>query len=250
MTEAVRWISLPKSIALMFALFLGAGTSGADFVIPAELENVEGSSLNTIPFTFAKDQDSFRYQQLYSASEFPSDAVFEIQEIRFRPNLETGFATTITYPDLEVRLSTTSVLYFNMSATFSENVTTVETQVFRGEVVLATEYIGPAEGPKAFDLRIPFESSYFYDSSKGNLLIDFRFHSGASSGSTRHFDAQAGGVSWARAWTDPIDAGLDQPTGAKGVGLALVTLFVPEPGTGLMGLSSIATLLWLKRQQR
>jgi hypothetical protein len=250
MTEEERWTRWAKSIPLMLALLLGAAPSGADFVIPADLENVEGGSLNSIPFSSAANQDSFRYQQLYGASEFPSEAVFEIQEIRFRPDLGTGFATTVTYPDLEVRLSTTSVSYSNISATFSENVTTIETQVFRGEVVLATEFIGPAEGPKAFDLRIPFDSSYFYEPCAGNLLIDFRFHSGASAGGTNHFDAQAGGTSWARVWTNPLDAGLNEPTGASGVGFGLVTLFVPEPGAGLMGLSSIATLLWLKRQQR
>jgi len=114
--------------------------------------------------------NEIRLQDCYTNALFPLKAVF-IKEIRFRPSPQGGVAFTNTLT-LDIRLSTTRAIPEKLSRTFSENPGPDETVVFQGSLELSSKNLG------VFDIQIPFTTPFYYNPSKGNLLIDIRNFSG------------------------------------------------------------------------
>ena len=120
-----------------------------------------------------------RYQIVYNDSLFPVE-IMRITELRLRPSARSGRAFTATIPNLQINLSTTSVEPDHLNGTFAQNVGTNDTVVFQGPLTVSSRFVGPANGPKEFDIIIPLTTPFLYDPSHGNLLIDFRNASGSS----------------------------------------------------------------------
>src|SRR5688572_12136899 len=120
-----------------------------------------------------------RYQIVYDDALFPVE-IMRITELRLRPSLAFGSAFTATISNLQINLSTTSVEPDHLNGTFAQNVGTNDTVVFQGPLTLSSQFVGPANGPKEFDIIIPLMTPFLYDPSRGNLLIDVRNASGSS----------------------------------------------------------------------
>jgi hypothetical protein len=111
---------------------------------------------------------------VYGASQFPTGGPLRISELRMRPSAVVGNAFTSTIPDLQIRMSTTAAQANNLSATFASNVGPNETVVFDGPITLSSRFVGPAGGPKEFDIIIPLATPFTYNPAAGNLLVEVR----------------------------------------------------------------------------
>jgi hypothetical protein len=133
-------------------------------------------------------EPNYRNQQVYHASGFPSNVVW-ITELRFRPDRTYGNAfSTTTISNIQINMSTTTNNPGSLSSTFANNVGPDDTIVLDGAVAVSSQFSGPSQGPKAFDIVIPLECPFRYDPSLGNLVVDIRNFSGSAasllSGST------------------------------------------------------------------
>lgn len=209
----------------VFAISListAAAAHGAELVVPGSLENVEGNQSNAFPFNRGI---SYRYQQVYSASEFnPSDPVL-ITEIRFRPDFNAGSSFSAILPDVQVNMSTTTTAPDALSSTYAENIGPDDTVVSSGPLPLSSDTTGA--GPFDFDIVIPLSTPFLYDPQQGNLLLDIRNYGGGVW--TTAFDAEDTiGDSSSRVSTNHIVGDVNSPTAALNDSWGLVTQFVLE----------------------
>ena len=205
-------------------------------VVPNTLATVEGNDNNFGPFF----NNSVRYQQVFSASQFPSSTgPLMITQIAFRPDGSvTDPSLIIRFDSVQIDLSTTSRTPSTLSTLFASNVGADDTTVFNSFVFVNAPVTGPAGGPKDFTVAFALKP-FIYDPSAGDLLLDVRaIESGG--GISAPFDAES---------NNPFTAHLDAPdiSAASGTSFAtgLVTEFqftpVPEPST--LVLASLGTLL-------
>ncbi len=155
------------------SLLLTPSTNSLELVVPNVSRTVDdggGSGLLS---------GQLRYQIAYDASLFPAE-IMRITELRMRPSAQWGGAFTSTIPNLQINLSTTSVEPDRLNGTFAQNVGTNDTVVFQGPLTVSSQFVGPMNGPKEFDIIIPLSTPFLYDPSRGNLLVDFRNASGSS----------------------------------------------------------------------
>ena len=239
-----RFVRAAQLILGCFLVLVTATVARADFiVVPITLENIEGNLSNTSPFNTGT-LPSERYQQVYAASNFGSFDVLLITALAFRPEHANEAPFMVTLPDIQINLSTTTRQPDDLSPLFSSNLGADDTVVFaRGSLSLSSADIGPAQGPKDFDVLINLQNPFIYDPAKGNLLLDVRNFQGGNLGFSLDAEATDGdGVS--RVWTNgAIPGGVDSPVGATNAinTLGLVTRFtvtpatpVPEPSTLLL----------------
>ncbi len=198
-------------------LLLCAPLARADvIVVPNTLATVEGNDNNFGPFF----NNSVRYQQVYSASQFP---------IAFRPDGSvTNASLIILFDSVRIDLSTTSRTPSTLGTLFASNVGADDMTVFNSFVFVNAPVTGPPGGPKDFTVAFAL-NPFIYDPSAGDLLLDVRaIESGG--GISAPFDAQS---------NSPFTAHVDAPaiSAASGSFFAsgLVTQFqftpVPEPST-------------------
>ncbi len=200
-------------------------------VVPPGYEHLEGnaivgnSGVNT----------PFRAQFLHLASEFvglpPGGAWLVGSNVRLDGSVTTP--RTVSYANAIFRVSTTS--RNTLSTVFADNIGPDETVVSAGLASTFYPADGPPGGPRGFGISERFQTPFFYDPSKGNLLFDFS--------STSGFDV-----------ANPLDAvvaptvrsvfNLDpaSPTATYSERWALVRelAFVPEPSSFVMA----ATAAW------
>ncbi len=119
-----------------------------------------------------------RLQEVHAASQFPSQPI-TITELRFRPSAVYGAAFSTVISNLEINISTTPRAPHGLSSAFASNIGSNTVVAFAGTATVSSTFTGPANGPKDFDIRIPLTTPVNYDSSKGNLLIDYRNFSGS-----------------------------------------------------------------------
>ena len=153
-------------VAVMFVL-CGFSVLKADaqpIVVPNANESVEGDSNNGFPFNA---DVPIRYQQVYSSSQIP--ACGRITQISFRNNNgENG--DSITYPNILIQLSTTSVTPETLSTTFADNIGSNVTTVYSGELSFSTPDCN--SGPCPFNNTIVLQAPFVYSPGSGNLLLD------------------------------------------------------------------------------
>ena len=222
----MRWI-------LPFTLTLAA--HAATIVVPGSSNGTEGEINQGFPFNIGfLLRDSQRYQQLYRAEAFPGPIL--ITGIDFRLDAQDDpFSSTL--PSLQIDLAT--ALRTSLSTTFANNVGPDDTTVFaKEELALSSAGTGPANGPKDFDIHIQFTTSFFYDPSKGSLLLDVRNFGGGSSAQFDAVNSVADSVSRVVSFNVDDTSGISDSIG-------LVTRFdfeaVPEPATGaIAGLALVA----------
>ena len=112
-----------------------------------------------------------RLQDVYSKTNFPPQEV-NVVGVAFRPAPGTSpFSAAGAL--LSVVMSTTPRDPSQLSYAFAENYGADTLQVFSGPITLSSLATGPANGPKAFDIMIPFDRPFRYDPAKGNLLVEF-----------------------------------------------------------------------------
>ncbi|MGL4513613.1 MAG: hypothetical protein ACRCT8_11020 [Lacipirellulaceae bacterium] len=224
---------------------LKAGT----VVVPSALASVDGGGNNILPFNLGQlSIASSRYQQVYSASEFPSSPI-RITEIAFRPDGLHGAAFSATLRDVHVNLSTTPRAVGALSRVFADNVGLNETVVRSGALPLSSWFTGPPRGPKQFDITIFFSQPFDYYPSTGNLLLDVRNFLG---GLTTAFDGSRSGSSTSRVTT--FEEGSADSLSAAFIDVenfGLVTQFtytaVPEPSAFVAATQAVAFVLVARR---
>jgi hypothetical protein len=157
-------------------------------------------------------EPNYRNQQVYHANQFPSNTIL-ITEIRFRPDRTYGNAfSTTTISNIQINMSTTTNNPGALSSTYANNVGADDQIVLSGSVAVSSQFSGPGQGPKAFDIIIPLECPFRYNPALGNLVVDIRNTSGSGasllSGST--YDTLASRVSGSAAsGTGTADQGAD-----------------------------------------
>jgi hypothetical protein len=193
---AKRAIGLWSPTLAVVLLGLAGVAWAASLTVPGAVKTTEGNFDNLYPF----NGDPIRYQQVITATEFNGGAGW-IGQIRLRPDGASGAAFSETLSDIQINLSTSSKSPSTLNKTFAKNVGSDDTIVYQGALPLSSAFSGAAGGPMAFDIIIPLQTPFFYDSSQGNLLLDVRNFSG---GRTTQMDAQDAPDSTARVWSlDP-----------------------------------------------
>src|SRR3984893_15100351 len=138
-------------------------------VVPNEWTTAQGDTGNLLPLF---SEQPIRYQQVFDASQFSrlNSGGGLINRIAFRGH-GPGIPFTATVPQLQVNLSTTSKSPDNLSSTFAENVGPDDTRVFSGPFQTVGTFTGD---PTNFEVVINFSKPFYYDPTKGNLLLDIR----------------------------------------------------------------------------
>lgn len=121
-----------------------------------------------------------RHQIVYDGSQFPQYPIV-ISRIQWRPDVYmAGPITNAVITNIQINLSTTTNAVDHLSSVFSENTGTNDTVVFSGTLTLSTSLSTLSNGTTAFDINVPLQVPFIFDSSKGNLLLDVRNFTGAS----------------------------------------------------------------------
>ncbi len=218
-------------VPLLVLVFAGPALA-ASIVVPSGSEFVEGGGDTPFPFNAGISQ---RYQQVYDASEFTSFGLpVVISEITFRPDagfFGSAFSTTIT--SIQINLSTTSSGPDALSMTFASNVGADDTVVFSGALSLSSADTGPGGGPKDFDIVITLQTTFLFDPTAGDLLLDVRNFSGED---TTQFDAVFAADTTSRTFS--TSGGVNAVTADDFDSIGLVTKFtvtpIPEPRSALL----------------
>jgi len=138
--------------------------------VPNGFDTLEGNSWTT---TNGEDAGppGHRLQELISHHQFQSaPGPIWITAARFRPDLLVTGPWEFTFLDFEMRLSTTHKTPATLSRTFAENVGSDETVVLSGDCTVST---AGRDGPEDFDYVYQYERPFYYDPTKGDLLIDW-----------------------------------------------------------------------------
>ena len=231
-------IALQTTVATLvfWGALIGGKATAASVVVPNSVATVEGNDSNFGPFF----NNSVRYQQVYSASQFPSaTGPLEITQIAFRPDGSvTDPSLTIIFNSVSIDLSTTSSTPSTLSTVFASNVGADDKNVFNSFVFVHAPVTGLPGGPKDFTITFPL-SPFIYNPSAGNLLLDVSaFESGG--GISAPFDAESGNP-----FTAHVDAPDSSATSGSFFGSGLVTQFqyTPVPEPSMMVLGSLGALL-------
>ena len=171
---------------VVFSVFSAAWAQADVFGlwVPNELNGViEGNSSSALPFNYLTNGGGYEgpihYQQVYAASQFtnwPPAGGF-VTAILLRPDCANMGSSRTT--NLEFRLSTTARGVDQLSALFKENTGPDEILTFHttsfGFGSSGPNHCPSPEGIGSFRIRL--EAPFFYNPSKGNLLVDIQ-HSG------------------------------------------------------------------------
>ncbi len=260
-------------------LLAPAGVALAGVVVgPTAQTASEGSISNFYPFAidiFDSSDPQFnsnpltsqRYQQAYDSSIFTGySGDLAIERISFRPDTALGSAFLATLGDVEISLSSTPRTMAELTTVFDDNVGSDATVIVDGPLTLSSNFTGPVDGPKDFDIHIDLSAPFLYNPAQGNLLMDVRNYTGVNG------DPPLGMVFDAE-WQDPqiyrlytayptLDGANSSestfPPGAMG----LVTQFtftvpdtgdtgapVPAPGALVLGSLGATLMGWLRRRR-
>jgi hypothetical protein len=154
---------------LLLLLSLGLSKVNAQpdvvsIVVPNANEFVEGNIGSSFPFN---EPSPMRYQQLYSSTQFAGCG--KIIQVKFRYD---GFRTggSVTYPDILIQLSTTTVTAGTISTTFAANIGPNVITVYDGELSFSAPTCSGEPCP--FNNTITLQTPFNYNPNNGNLLLD------------------------------------------------------------------------------
>jgi hypothetical protein len=227
----------------MFTFLLAAGFAQAQgtFVVPNAQANTEGNSSTSDPFT----SSSFRFQQLYTASQFGAGGV--VTELAFRIDGGNTNSVTMFFGNSTLVLSTTTRAADSLSPIFGDNLGGDAMTVRTGPASFGG--LVPAPGTTAtFDAIFSFQNGFTYNPAQGNLLIDLRGVTGQAflPGAMDAQSATGDAVSWVYALNNLASSGTPSTLG-------LVTRFqvfsVPEPTTWILTLLGLAVCLIFRKRE-
>lgn len=235
-------LRITVAILAFWAALMGGEAAAAPVVVPNTLATVEGNDSNFGPFF----SNSVRYQQVYSASQFPTGPL-TITQIAFRPDGSVADPSLfIRFDAVRIDLSTTTSTPSTLSTLFADNVGADDTTVFNSFVFVNTPVTGPAGGPKDFIVTFDLSTPFTYDSSAGDLLLDVTANE-SGGGISAPFDAETNSP-----FTAHVDAASSAATSGSPFATGLVTQFqfatVPEPST--LALALLGTLVGLSARAR
>jgi hypothetical protein len=192
--------SLPlRSCTLVLALAASAAAQAVQ-PVPAHADQADGHHSVGLPF----GAPGFRTQFLVAAGAIaPTGAA--LTGLRFRADRTSLPLAGGSVPNVTVALSQTTNFVGNMNAQFALNVTGPQTTVFTGTVALPAHSDGFA-GPAAWDIVIPFASTYTVLGAQGSLLIDIVGNNAPGGFPSYWLDAMQGGgaaTSFGRSGDDP-----------------------------------------------
>jgi hypothetical protein len=173
-------------VAAALALPPRAGATTTNHVVPSAQAGTEASNANAFPFNCSGGgYSSMRYQQLYNKGDFSAGG--EISAVSFRPDGTFGSAFgPTTLPGVTVTLSTSPKAMGSISTTFADNVGSDVVTVYSGDLTLSSAFSGsPPPQSRSFDVTIPLQQHFNYDSTAGNLLLDIKV---PTCKSTTYFD--------------------------------------------------------------
>lgn len=232
------------AVAAGLICLLAAAVNATSIVVPNANATVEGDTrANTAPFN-----NSSRYQQIFAASQFGSNPIL-ITRLAFRPDVTQTTPFSISFNELRLDLSTTSVAVSGLSSTFGNNIGGNNTTVFDQSTTLSSANLPGPGNTKRFDIAINFTTPFLYDPSAGNLLLDLRAFNPNSTGFIDlQLDFTGTVTALAFADNDPnATTGTVQPAGAV-VKFTTGAQGVPESGGTLaMLLGSMAALVGLRK---
>ena len=218
------------------AMALGQGS----VVVPNGFGNVEGNSSTSDPFS----SSSFRFQQVFSASQFGSSP-FLINSISFRIDGASSGNVLYSFGGGAVQLSTTTRTPDSLSPVFADNIGSDVATVRSGAFSFGGLFQSGAN-PQPFGQTISTDP-FFYNPAAGNLLVDIIAGGGLTlfPGS---LDAQnTFGDSISRVYANTAGA-----SSGSADTLGLVTRFnvtgVPEPSTWLLLLLGSGAAFIFKRR--
>ena len=158
----------------LLAIVVAPAAFADTVVIPNAQASVEGNEDNAFPFGRGSvfSNNPYRYQQVYNASGFGEQAgPITIDEIRFRPDSNNSSATTMTVGSIQVSLSSTTAAADGLNnVDFDQNIGSDGTVVYSGGLLWPIPTMTAA--PRPFELAIPLTTSFVYDPSGGNLLLE------------------------------------------------------------------------------
>jgi hypothetical protein len=211
--------------------------------VPNDLADVEGNDSTLVPFsTFTP----VRYQQVYDASQFsrvPVGGAF-ITRIWLRANC--GSYRSLISTNLQLTVSTTGRAPDQLATAFVDNVGGDQTLVWSN-----SRYIPPSGGigpscPNPFDSSFSLDVPFFYDPTRGNLLLDLRKGGtewvGGSVEETKLDAHNAVGDSVSRAFAYSLTT--NRAEVVDSVGLVTAFEFFPTPSIQVTNLTNSVVLTW------
>jgi hypothetical protein len=151
---------------VLAAALVAIALPAQNVVIPAVANGVDGNDSRSYPF----GRTTFRMQQVIDAAAV-SASPKSIVTIAYRPDNGNSIGSqAVSFPNVEIRMSHTSVTPATLSTTYASNITGAVTLVYSGAVSLNAYTSGPL-GVAAFD-PITLQNAFPFDPALGNLLID------------------------------------------------------------------------------
>lgn len=231
--------------ALLLVVIPYSQAAEIKLVSPQAYENMEGET------AVAEGSFSpFRYQQAFRAGDFAAlgGQPHWITSFTVRPDQSLTSPRTVTFPDNQVRFSTTSRSPGNLSSRFDDNFGPDVTQVYRGRVTLVADAdtltTVPREFYQASFTQAPFFAPFLYDPSQGNLLVDVIGWGGASPSTVE--DKTTSSLTTGLFASTPT-ATFGRPVVAGIIQFTFVP--VPEPSGALLGVAGIFVAATVRRRR-
>jgi len=194
-------------------------------VVPPQFTNTDASGLSGIFYA----APGLRIQEVYAADLFALNGPILITEIRLRRDPAAATFQT-TNSSIRFVLSTTQKAPGALSLTFADNLSSDQTVVFDGSLVVSSLINKPATGAMPFDIVIPLTQPFLYDPAAGNLLLDVLQSAPSSSPSIEASNDSNDSASRVFAYGASQDTAQYSDTGADVLELG----FVPETSSGCL----------------
>lgn len=166
----------PRILVFFLACLVSTSiwSAAALIVVPPGLDSIDGDFSALVPFSInpAVCQFGTRFQQIYSGDYI---GTVSIDGMWFRQDALDGLGpANFTIPGVTVTLAHTTVPEGTFGGNFVENYEGGGTVVFAGDLVIDSDGVA-RKGvlPPPFDVEIPFQQSFDFDSTH-NLLVDFQ----------------------------------------------------------------------------
>ncbi|MBL9170018.1 MAG: PEP-CTERM sorting domain-containing protein [Verrucomicrobiales bacterium] len=248
----MQFVFLSTLITLSFVSSVGALERSEVAVSPnEELRTRHGNDDGTV---FVPDGFTGRVQQIYDASYFsflPKGGVW-IDEIAFRADERFGRNTSYNGTGIQIELSITSVAVDSLSSSFELNVGRDRTiGVDKTDKVSFYTSRPSGQEPGSFGTSLTFYARpFFYDPSKGNLLVDITCFQGIQTSSMDAENVLGDSVATVSGFSETGEIPTSGVVSTKG----FVTLFhyhsIPEPSSVPLFLLASGSLAWLFRRSK
>ena len=239
-------IFLKKTLFLLLAVAPLARGQGVGVVCPTSPH----TEILDTPFYLDRQVGaSWRYQQVYGAADFARlGSSMMVTGLTLVGSLTGNYCQyDVTLPNVQINLSTTTAAPDSLSPVFANNVGTDAITVLSGSLHIT---FNPITGDSG--INIAFPSAFYYDPTRGNLLMDIR------SWQTLPITTYGYAAMWAsRTNTDyssrlvafNVDATAAQITDTAALRTVINGIAVPEPSTNALLLTGGAAF-WLLGRKR